>query len=315
MRKVLIAAGGTGGHLFPALQLARELQGSNVLFAGHKLEGSPFFDKAFAFCEIESAARNPWKLFKGFIAAIRLVLAFKPDVVVGFGSFHSLPILMAAKILRKKIVLFEPNTTFGLVNRLFAGNATCARLLTARTNDIYMPLPQVIRVPRSYGLKENVFTILVFGGSQGAKYLNETFFEAAKLLDFPFQVIHFTGKELELVYSVPSVVKPFEKEMHKAYSSADMVISRAGANTIAELIAYQLPALLIPYPFAYNHQIENAKILQEGAVVLLQKNASPEKMAAEIKAIRQNLAAHKQALCKLQREGGKKLSEICRELI
>ena len=107
MLKVLIATGGTGGHLFPALQLLKLLGDCEVVFAGHKLETNPFFDRTVPFREIVSASsKKKWFLLLfGVWQSLKLLFQFKPDVVVGFGSFHTFPVLMAALILRKKIVL------------------------------------------------------------------------------------------------------------------------------------------------------------------------------------------------------------------
>lgn len=124
--KVLIAAGGSGGHLFPARQLAEQLTGDEVLFAGHHLSKSPFFEKEkIPFREIESAPLTNKFLFlkalwKGFWQSVDLLRTVRPDVVVGFGSFHSFPVLLAATILRKKVVLFEANCSLGKVNRFFS---------------------------------------------------------------------------------------------------------------------------------------------------------------------------------------------------
>ncbi len=122
MKKILIAAGGTGGHLFPAQQLAKKLEGEyELFFAGHGLKDSPFFEKK-NFYEITA---HPLKkgfiaaTWKGFLEARKLLLNYQPDLVVGFGSFHTFPILMAATIYRKKILLFEANASLGKVNRLF----------------------------------------------------------------------------------------------------------------------------------------------------------------------------------------------------
>ena len=158
-------------------------------------------------------------------------------------------------------------------------------------------------------------TILVFGGSQGATFINQTFCEAAKLLKFPFQVIHLTGKEdLEVKYSVSAIVKPFEEEMEAAYEVADMVVCRCGAGTTAELIRHQKPAVVIPYPYAYGHQEKNGEYLQQGARILLQKNATAEKLAEEIEQLRINIEMHKQALKEISLPKTEEFAELIRKL-
>jgi len=311
MLKVLIATGGTGGHLFPAQKLQKDLSDCEVLFAGHKLKCSPFFNQKMAYREIASASskKNPLSLLKGFFQSLKLIWSFQPDVVVGFGSFHSFPVLLAAIFLRKKVVVYEANCSLGKVNAFFAPFAKALALQfplhekreSKKVQYVHfskrnLPIP-MDRARRDYGLDLDLFTILVFGGSQGAQFINHTFHEAASLFSFPFQVIHLTGKGgKELAYRVPSVVKEFEEEMEMAYSAANLVVSRCGAGTVAELIHFQKPSLLIPYPFAYDHQRINGLFLGEGGKILLQKETTAQRLAAEIEEIKLNLDKHKRAL-------------------
>lgn len=295
-KKVLIAAGGTGGHLFPAQQLA-ELLGSQteVIFAGHKLADSPYFKRdSFRFVEIAAAKiQYPFSfmhaLVRGFIQSLRLFRKERPDVVVGFGSFHTVPVILAAVILRKKIVLYEANRKMGKVNRLFSPFATYVAaqfpLVNYQKFTLISMFPWVhslaiskVQARQEYGLDPNCFTILVFGGSQGASFLNEAIPKALELLTFEVQVLHFGLQENP--YQGKSVVKPFEPNMAKAYAAADFVIGRSGAGTISELIRYKVPSLLIPYPFAGGHQQDNAELLTKagGAVMLLQHEATLTKI-------------------------------------
>ncbi|OGN63908.1 MAG: hypothetical protein A3E80_01410 [Chlamydiae bacterium RIFCSPHIGHO2_12_FULL_49_9] len=348
---MLIAAGGSGGHLFPARQLALMLQKEGeckILFAGYKLSESPFFEKeGIAFREIRSAPfANIFPFLKalcvGFCESASLLRKFKPDVVVGFGSYHSFPILLASFILRKKIVLFEANTTLGKVNRLFAGGAKTVAIqfpVAGSYPKTFVPfLPWGGRkreIPQEearlkLGLEKELFTLLVFGGSQGASFLNDALVKAAPLLQkrgLAFQVIHLTGKEEEKTkeayqtHSVRALVKNFEKEMQVAYAAADLVISRSGAGTVAELICHQKPALLIPFPFAAdNHQEKNGHLLADeikGARLLLQKEASIEKIVEEIFSMIQDLSSYKEALMRAFQgaKGRKNLSEIVRSFL
>jgi len=328
MLKVLIATGGTGGHLFPAQQTAKELSDCTILFAGHKLQMSPFFDRSVPYEEIASSNRNPFSILKGIWQSLRLVFRFKPDVVLGFGSFHSFPTLIAAVLLRKKIVLFEANCSFGKVIRFFAPFASKIALQfpveKIPKQAAFVPLlPWGVKQEKIerkaarefYHLEPNTFTILVFGGSQGAKFINETFCKAAKLLDFPFQVIHLTGKEdPAITYSQRSVIKPFEKQMGLAYAAADMAVCRCGAGTTAELIRFQIPSVLIPYPYAYDHQRKNGEFLKQGARVLLQKDTTAETLAASIRAVKEHLEFHTDALRKIALPKNTDLSAIIRAI-
>lgn len=304
MLKVLMATGGTGGHLFPARQLTELLKDCQVLFVGHKLESTPFFDRKVPYHEISSSNRKPLAILKGVWQSLKLLWSFKPDVVVGFGSFHSLPVLLAAVLLRKKIVLFEANCSLGKVNRLLIPFAEKVALQfpIQCPKSAYVPLLPWIHKPRTkvYPKDRDRTTILVFGGSQGASFINRTFCEAAKLLTFPFRVIHLTGKEdPEVKYSVPATILPFEEDMAAAYEVADLVVCRCGAGTTAELIRFQKPAVVIPYPYAHDHQRKNGEFLQKGARLLLQSEANPKRLAAEIETVKRDLEAHKKALAEI----------------
>ena len=301
--KVLIAAGGTGGHLIPAQQLASLLQqnyASDVLFAGHKLKCSPYFDRSrFAFLDVPSAPlSNPFhfckQFLRGFIAALALLHKEKPILVIGFGSYHTAPLLLAAALLRKKIVLYEANRIMGKVNRLIAPFAEAIAIQFPMQEQ--RSIVQIASFPwicpekpikqealKFYGLQESLPTVLIFGGSQGAAFFNQIMPDA--LQDNQFQVIHLAGnetaaKEVEKRYrahSIVATVKGFEANMQWAYAAADVAICRSGAGAISELIRYEVPALLIPYPQSRDqHQMENAKYLQSLGVasVLTQETAS-----------------------------------------
>jgi len=299
-KRVLIATGGTGGHLLPAQRLAEQLQAqAEVLFGGYKLSDSPYFDRErFSFEEIRSASRlrEMGSLLRGTWQAMRLIWRTKPDVVVGFGSYHSAPILLAAVLLRKKIVLFEANRTMGKVNRWiapFAKGVGCQFPLPKAT--VVKPLSRV-RVGtwtkqaarEAYGLDPNCFTLLVVGGSQGASFLNQVMPKVAERLP-DAQVVHLAGNEVAAeqvreAYATKAHVKAFESEMAQAYGAADFVVCRSGAGTLSELTEHELPALLIPYPFAAGHQEMNAESLSEcgGTVCLRQRDASIDAIVAKI---------------------------------
>lgn len=323
-KKILIAAGGTGGHLIPAQQLATQLQdipGMDVLFGGYKLQESPYFQQnSFRFAEIDSSAsiKRPSLLIKGTYQAWQLIRKEKPDVVVGFGSYHSAPVLLAAALLRKKIFLYEANRTMGKVNRWmapFAQKIGCQFPLVGTTNEKFVRVPllpwgkfhRAGRMPSaeakaSYGLDGDRFTLLVFGGSQGAAFLNEIMPTVANRMNV--QVIHCAGNEIAAeiarrAYIVPAVVKAIEKDMRRAYSAADFVVCRSGAGTLAELIQFTAPALLIPYPFAADqHQQVNAEYLCElgGSIALDQSQSSVDDIidcihAANVTAMQRALAS------------------------
>lgn len=318
--KILIAAGGSGGHLFPAQQLISLLHGrADVMIAGSGLSKSPFFNGGVPFRDIAASAPKKGFLLRffanscrGFFQSVRLLLLFSPDVVVGFGSYHTFPVLLASVVLRKKIVLFEANCVLGKVNRLFSPYASKIAIQfplsrPLRKSAFVSLLPWIKKeegplskeFARSYfGLNSERRTILVFGGSQGAAFFNEVMPKV--ILNSDWQVIHCTGKGTVAYPGVNASVKGFEKRMDLAYAAADLVICRSGAGTVAELIRYRKPSLLVPFPHASdNHQWENGRFLAhlvKGARILKQEEASAEKIREEIEALFREIPARQEAL-------------------
>lgn len=311
MMNVLIAVGGTGGHLLPAQQLANDLADVQILFAGFGLESSRFFQRdRHAFRAIASAPLRltPRGVYAFLVAmvcgtwqALRLLRSFKPEFVIGFGSYHSFPVLLAAALLRKKIILFEANCLLGKVNQFFipfAHRIGTQFPLQLRRECLVSLLPwkefKIIDqhyARQTLGLELERPTILVFGGSQGALFLNRAL---PNVISSSVQVIHLTGseatvqevKERYLSAGIRAVVVAFEKEMSLVYAAADCAICRAGASTIAELIRAELPALLIPFPFAAeDHQRINAEFLAKkigGAKMLLERQAQEEVLRVQV---------------------------------
>lgn len=300
-RKIVFAVGGTGGHLFPAQALARDVKNKlpqvQVLFMGAGLSNSRyFFSKEFPSIDIESSTvfgKNPLgvfrattKLLRGIWKSLTHLRQESPDLVIGFGSFHAFPVLLGALICTVPIILFESNVVPGRVIRFFSRFAifTAVQFKRAKKNlkgqviETKMPLWDRDRLSefnreeaaKYFNLRPDVTTLLVFGGSQGARAINRLFCEAVQNWQKrpPFQIIHLTGDvaschEALLCYQrlrIPAQVKVFEDRMPLAWRLADLAICRSGASTIAELLAYRTPALLIPYPHATDdHQMHNAQ--------------------------------------------------------
>ena len=344
--KILIAAGGTGGHLFPAQALAQELlkkqEGVELLFAGGGLSTNRCFQKdTFPFEEIFAATpyltkkgsffRSLWTIVKGIRQSFAILSKFRPSLVVGFGSYHAFPLLVAAVFKKIPIMLFEPNSAPGKVNRLFSRKAVVSAVQFAQAADqlsgkiveVNMPLWEKegvkgvsIEEARAYfSLDATKLTFLVFGGSQGAVSINQLFAEAISLFagqHKDFQVIHFTGKqssaeEARRVYArlgIPACVKEFEDRMYLAWQAASLVICRSGAATLAEQAAFEVPGILIPYPYATDdHQMKNALFMENqvgGAVHLSEADSTPEKLCAlmhdllnRLQPMRENMHAFK----------------------
>jgi len=333
--KIVIAAGGTGGHLLPAQQLAEDLQKeAEILFAGHRLDVSPFFRRnQFSFRSIPAAPLklSPKGFFKfaqtmirGLFESFRMIRSFHPDCIVGFGSFHSFPILMAAFLMRRKIVLFEANCLLGKVNRLFAFDAKIIAaqfFLKSHSRRLrYVPLlpwkKQPDLMPKSeakkaLGLDPLRPVFLVFGGSQGAAFLNETI---PVSLPVDAQVVHLAGNESAAFETaeryrcakIAAVVKSFESNMPLLYAAADFAVCRSGAGTVAELIRYALPALLIPFPFATeDHQTVNAEFLVKticGASMLCECAAQPNLIKRSIEELIRESINYRAALIHFRNE-------------
>jgi len=323
-RKIVIAAGGTGGHLFPAQALAEQLEseGFEITFMGSGLSDNRYFDRArYAYEEIPSATLFQRKLIPIFQSLLLLARGVKkslallnkegPDLVIGFGSFHSFPVLSAARLQKREVILFESNAYPGKVNRFFSPKAAYTAVvflkaqqhLRGKVVEVEMPIRKVSDRPSSetvenyFGLEAGCPTLLIFGGSQGASAMNELVINGIETLrpHCPdFQVIHITGqpqvverfKQAYDSLQIRACVKAFETNMPIAYQAASLAICRAGAATISELIAFSTPSILIPFPFAADdHQVKNAQFVQQevkGGVCIQEKGLTKEVLAMEI---------------------------------
>lgn len=323
-KKIIIAAGGTGGHLFPAMGLAEELLRHHprlsLRFVGAGLSTNRYFDRTrFLYAEVKSATpasrgvlgimRALKAVFLGLITSFRLLAQEKPHLVVGFGSFHSFPLLCAATLRRIPLVLFESNALPGKVIRLFSKRALFTGIyfpaarphLKGRSVDVDIPRRQSIQdvtlsrteAKALLGLEENLPIVLVFGGSQGARAINAAVYDMLQG-DFPFQLIHFTGNEESALQirqictlrGIRCYVQSFEPRMALVWKVVDMALCRAGALTLSELIEYEVPSVLVPYRFASDdHQMKNALFMQnevKGGVVLEERYLSGPRVLADL---------------------------------
>lgn len=338
---VVLAVGGTGGHLYPAQALAKELKHKSpqidILFLGHGLSSSFFFDRqAFSYVDISSGTfsikqpltwlKTSLSLIKGVFQSFKIMKTTRPSLVVGFGSFHSFPVLAAAYLLKVPYVLFESNSVLGKVNKLFSKSSheLAYQLFDIKLKKnikavkVTMPILQEKRIRLSqpearakYGLDPNTTTLLIFGGSQGALSLNHAVLASIPYLKKQigsFQLIHLIGfnTDLELVKNtyqslgVPAYVAHYEDKMSDVYSAADALIARAGSNTIAEQLLFNLPTLFIPYPYLKDqHQNFNAEYIAsqvKGAFVIEHKNIRPEKLADSLQKLIENISSMKQKI-------------------
>lgn len=299
-KRLLIAAGGTGGHVFPAQELAKKLiqeeTDIDILFAASGLSSSRFFAKQeFKYKDIPSV--SPFGrglrhlvvslciLIKGLVKSIYILHKFKPELIVGFGSFHVVPVLLAALLQRIPIILFESNCYPGKVNRFFSRFAKVSLILFEPAKEYLHGQVErvemlsseqksigVVEARMYFGLQPDRNTLLVFGGSQGAQAINQIVKDALVLQETDLQIIHLAGSEelAEILrrnyikHRISACVKSFEGNMELAWVAADLAICRAGALTLAEIIAYEVPAILIPFPrSSEQHQLKNARFFEE----------------------------------------------------
>ena len=298
-RRWVIAGGGTGGHVTPALALGEAIaaRGDEVLFIGasHGLEARLVPEAGFRLEALQSEqvmGRSPWGRLRGGLSillgvgsALRVMREFKADAVVSVGGYAAMPAALAAWTSRRPLFLVEPNAIPGRVNRLtarfartvFVGFEDTRRGLPPRTESLCVGVPLRRALYKTFAEGEKTgnpatpLRLLVFGGSQGARQLNENVPEAlARLAKNSVEVFHQTGepdrKSVSMRYAelgISAEVVAFEVDMPKRYRWADLAICRAGALTVAELALAGMPALLVPYPVAADdHQAANARALE-----------------------------------------------------
>jgi UDP-N-acetylglucosamine--N-acetylmuramyl-(pentapeptide) pyrophosphoryl-undecaprenol N-acetylglucosamine transferase len=327
--RVVLAGGGTAGHVFPALALGRELadRGVDVEFIGTATgpEARIVPQAGFHFSKVDAIAvagkrslrtlALPWMLVRSIRSCVPLVES--ADVIVGMGGYVSVPAVTAGVRLRRPVVLHEQNSVPGLANRWLArpartvalSFAETARSFPRRVRTVTTGNPvreEIAAVPeqrallakeaiRKLELDEGRATVLVFGGSQGARRINQAAAGATALLrnrgDLQLVIVAGPGNLDAVLRSVDRSgalhvrVFPFIDRMELAFAAADLVISRSGATTVAELTCCCLPAVLIPYPHHRDRQQElNARILQRAgaAEVLADEDLTPELFAGRV---------------------------------
>ena len=318
--RIIISGGGTGGHLFPGIAIGSELKKrcgkAAILFitGRKKMEHRIISQAGFETQSIDvegvmgkdflGLINAFYKVMLALIQSFLIIRNFRPQLVLGLGGYTSGPVCLIAWFLRVPTAVHEQNSFPGLTNRILAPFVRRVFISFAETgkylkrgklflsgNPIRNELLQPIQFPKM----DKKFVILVMGGSQGAKTLNEAVISMIKefkaLGDVPF-MIHQTGKaDLKRVadeydtLGVDGEVSAFIEDMASAYSRADLVICRAGATTIAELAALGKPSILIPYPYAsHRHQEINAITLVHagGADIILERYLDGKALTAKV---------------------------------
>lgn len=319
--KIVLAAGGSAGHLFPAIEAAKCLRtdGHDVIFLGTFGAGKKrISDEGFACEELTAKGLQGKGLLDDLSAVLKIIQAsfqavgklkhIKPQVVAGFGGYGSFPAVGAALFLRIPTMIHEQNVVPGRANRLLGRFVKKVAVSFGQSQKYFRAGSWVktgcpilfslqpydrLQLSREFGLKTTQKILLVFGGSQGSQKINQVFCEALQLAKsrLAIQVIHISGKgkleDLKKMYrnvDLPHVLFEFFEPMQKLYQLADVVISRAGASTVNELTLFRRPAVLVPYPYAQGHQKENGAVLGTAGTARLinEEDLNAAKLADEI---------------------------------
>jgi UDP-N-acetylglucosamine--N-acetylmuramyl-(pentapeptide) pyrophosphoryl-undecaprenol N-acetylglucosamine transferase len=349
--RIVFAAGGTGGHILPALSVADELRSRSgrleALFIGTRsgLEGRlvPAAGYRIRFISaggvrgkgITARIRNASSIGVGFFQSFGILSRFKPDLVFGSGGYASAAVVLAASVLRKRVVIQEQNSIPGLTNRLLARFARRIYLGFGKAADYFRrhrgivitgnPLRAEVLAARridtraEFGFTAERPVLLVFGGSQGARTLNRAA-TGYLLARGNVQAIIQTGEQdYEWVrdrlgaHAARCFVRPYLEDMHRAYGAAVVALARAGALSVSELAAVALPSILVPYPHAAdNHQLYNASFLADagGAIVISDSELNEGTLAAALDPLFADparLAAMRRSLERIARKDAAKL--------
>ena len=293
MKKILISTGGSGGHVIPAISFYEHFIGKFEVFLSTDKRGSRFIDKKIykyevidvpnIFSNIFYLPLNLIKFFVSFIKSFFYLKKNKIDILLSTGGYMSIPLCLTAKILNIKLFLFEPNMVIGRSNKFilkFSHKIICYQkeikgLPLGHYNKIYVSKP-ILRKD-IYNIKKNEnfkivepLNILILGGSQGAKFFDNTMQKLIISLSHVYklkvsQQIHDKKKQLEIsqIYKdnkIESYVFSFDKDLYNKFNLYDLAFTRSGASTISELVYFNIPFIAVPFPFAKdNHQFFNAK--------------------------------------------------------
>lgn len=308
--RILAVTGSSGGHIFPAVALLENLKSkfpdAEALLLVPRNNAVRGLDAAvFKVSYISVTSVKPgfsfqniitlYNFFKGSLETLFIMLEFRPDTVIGFGSLACLPAVLLAWLFRIKIIIHEQNVIPGAANRLLGIFADRIAVSFAQSKEYFIRHKDKVLVTGNLlrrgltrieskearvnlGLNPDKFTILAIGGSQGSSSINAGFLEAVSALSgkLDFQVIHISGEKdfvsLKGAYGnlkIESRIFAFFEAMQYAYSASDLAVSRAGATGITELIFFKLPAIISPYPYSGEHQAANAAILKNAGAALI----------------------------------------------
>ncbi len=327
--RIVVSGGGTGGHIYPALALIREINQdvdqAQFLYIGtengleSKLVGReniPFksiyitgFKRKFSLDNFKTI----YRFIKGVKDSKRMLKEFKPDAVIGTGGYVCGPVVYAAAKLGIPTIIHEQNSVPGLTNKFLSRYVDRIAVCFEEAKQ-YFPTEKVVMTgnprasevvnqdgakgKRSVGLNPNVPAVLIFGGSRGARPINEAVLKSlVQISEKPYQVLYVTGDvhydevktEVEILGNPENVIiKPFIHNMPEVLAGIDLTVSRAGATTLAELTALGIPSILIPSPYVTNnHQEKNARALSDhgAAELVLESELNSAKLIEKIDSI------------------------------
>lgn len=304
--RVIISAGGTGGHIYPALSIIDEILSKNpdskILYIGttdrmekdivplHKIDYFGIkvrgFDRKLSLSNI--------KTINYFLNAVntckKKIKEFKPDLVIGVGGYVTAPVVYAANKCGVKTIIHEQNSVLGMTNKFLSKYADAVLIsfrdtIVNNKNVIFTGNPcgivRKIDFDKSeLGLSNNKKLVLIVMGSLGSKVVNDKMKDILKSFnDKDYEILFVTGKDYydefeSLKLSKNIIIKPYIDNIAKLFSKVDVMVSRAGATTISEIIAYKIPTILVPSPYVTdNHQYKNAKSLfDKNAAMLIEEN-------------------------------------------
>ncbi len=313
MKKVVLTGGGTAGHVYPALAVAEKLNNCEIHYLGSngmekeilkKFPNIIYHEIPAVKLERKFTLKNfliPFKLFDSIKICKKTLKEIQPNVIFSKGGFVAVPVCISSKKLGIPVISHESDLSFGLANKIILHYCTimCTTFeKTGKSNKKCIHTGQPIRAKIFNGKKINLFnnsnpTLLVLGGSLGAKFLNDAIFENLDKITKKFNVIHICGKKnYQKIIHENYVILPYADNIQDYYFSSDLVLARSGSGVINELLALEKPMLLIPLSkkCSRGDQIENAKLFTQLGYsdILEEEEFSFEKMMIKLENLQKN---------------------------
>jgi len=312
MKTILFVCGGTGGHVFPAIAVAESFlsddKSLNIIFAGRaapameeRLLSSKYKYKTIKAVPLKrhSIIHNlllPFNLLLSVLVSAKLLIKEKPAFIVATGGYVALPIMLAAIIMRIPFYAIEPNAVMGVANKICAKYAKKVYVASETLGNPVRKMPENLPAPEIFA-DDKKFRILITGGSQGALGINKKIEEiyeklsANENLSVVWQAGAKHADALAKKYngSKNIIITAFLDNIYAYMQHADLIISRSGASTLAEILAFGKASILLPYPYATaNHQEHNARAVEEGGAAFVELDAEINKILAKINYLMDN---------------------------